>query len=292
MTISHDQAAAKRARADILRLQKQDADEARKIAQSTQRANQAANAALKASSASIITSKLREQERYLKEVERAQAKRAELADKIAKKTKDLYSVEERLSKKVNDQQAKDARAADKLRKAQEDRLRQLENKARVTIESESLSREKSGEPAPRHDVFISHASEDKDGFVRELAEKCNQAGIDAWYDETAIQWGQSLRQAIDHGLSNAFFGVVILSENFFKKQWTNYEFDGLIQKEISGHGAVLPIWHKVSKDEVESFSAPLANRLALNTAVVTIDEIVEELRLRVDELRPSGNVYD
>lgn len=50
--------------------------------------------------------------------------------------------------------------------------------------------ESSGEA---HDVFISHASEDKDDFVRPLANALITEGLDVWYDEMALRIGDSLR---------------------------------------------------------------------------------------------------
>ena len=53
------------------------------------------------------------------------------------------------------------------------------------------------------DVFISHASEDKDDFVRPLAEGLEQRGLRVWFDESTLKVGDSLREAIDHGLGEA-----------------------------------------------------------------------------------------
>ena len=39
----------------------------------------------------------------------------------------------------------------------------------------------------RKDLFISHASEDKDELVRPLAKRLEKAGVDVWYDEYAIK---------------------------------------------------------------------------------------------------------
>lgn len=41
-------------------------------------------------------------------------------------------------------------------------------------------------------AFISHASEDKSGFVIEFATKLRAAGVDAWVDFWAIRAGDSL----------------------------------------------------------------------------------------------------
>lgn len=38
----------------------------------------------------------------------------------------------------------------------------------------------------QHDVFICHASEDKEDFVRPLAEQLRLLYIDVWYDEFSL----------------------------------------------------------------------------------------------------------
>ena len=54
-----------------------------------------------------------------------------------------------------------------------------------------------------HDVFISHASEDKDDFVRPLANALIKQGLDVWFDEMTLRIGDSLRQKIDQCLANS-----------------------------------------------------------------------------------------
>ena len=41
---------------------------------------------------------------------------------------------------------------------------------------------------------------------------------------------------------------------------------------------ILPIWHKVSKDEVQNFSPTIASINAINTADNTLEEIAEKLQ--------------
>ncbi len=130
---------------------------------------------------------------------------------------------------------------------------------------------------PEYDVFISHASEDKDEVVRPLAIALQNKGIKVWYDEFEMKIGDSLRRKIDKGLANSHFGVVVLSKDFIKKGWTNYELDGIITKAISGEQVVLPIWHNITKREVIDFSPSLADKLARSTAINTVDEIATEI---------------
>jgi Domain of unknown function (DUF1883)/TIR domain len=129
----------------------------------------------------------------------------------------------------------------------------------------------------QYDVFISHASEDKDEVVRPLANALRDEGLKVWYDEFELQIGDSLRRKIDKGLANSRFGIVVLSKDFIRKGWTNYELDGIISKSIGGEQIVLPIWHNITKQEVIDYSPSLADKVARNTAVYTIEEIAEEI---------------
>ena len=65
-----------------------------------------------------------------------------------------------------------------------------------------------------YDVFICHASEDKEDFVRPFAERLRQQHIHVWYDEFSLNIGDSLTQKIDEGLAKSRFGIVVLSPNF------------------------------------------------------------------------------
>ena len=128
-----------------------------------------------------------------------------------------------------------------------------------------------------HDVFISHASEDKDDFVRPLANALVNEGLNVWYDEMTLRIGDSLRQKIDKGLANSRVGLVVLSPSFIKKGWTNYELDGIVTMAVSGEQVLLPIWHNITKQQVVDFSPSLADKVARSTATHTIDEIATEI---------------
>ncbi|MCU7977052.1 DUF1883 domain-containing protein [Shewanella sp. SP2S2-4] len=128
-----------------------------------------------------------------------------------------------------------------------------------------------------HDVFISHASEDKDDFVRPLADALIVQGLNVWYDEMTLRIGDSLRQKIDKGLANSKVGLVVLSPSFIKKGWTNYELDGIVTRTVSGEQVLLPIWHNITKQQVVDFSPSIADKVARSTATHTIEEIAIEI---------------
>lgn len=117
----------------------------------------------------------------------------------------------------------------------------------------------------RHDIFLSHASEDK-SVARALYRALKRKGVSVWFDEGTLKIGDSLRTKIDEGLAHCRFGVVILSPSFFAKDWPKKELDGLVSREnISGKKVLLPIWHQVTKAQVTKFSPMLSGRLAGNT---------------------------
>ena len=127
------------------------------------------------------------------------------------------------------------------------------------------------------DVFISHASEDKDTVARPLAEALKNNGLSVWYDEFELKIGDSLRRKIDKGIANSNFGIIIISRDFINKGWTNYELDGLITRAVNGEQTMLPVWHNVTKREVINYSPSLADKLARSTTEFTVEEIAEEI---------------
>lgn len=128
-----------------------------------------------------------------------------------------------------------------------------------------------------HDVFISHASEDKASVARQLANRLRDLGYRVWYDEFELKVGMSLRRSIDKGLVGSRFGIVILSPAFFAKEWPQRELDGLVAQETAGKpDRILPVWHEVDREAVARYSPTLADRVA---AITTdgLDTVVEEL---------------
>lgn len=134
-----------------------------------------------------------------------------------------------------------------------------------------------GTDAREFDVFISHATEDKESVVRPLAHALRGLELTVWYDEFELRIGDSLRRKIDAGISRSRFGVVVLSHAFFAKQWPQYELDGLVTMAMTGKQVILPLWHEISKDEVIRQSPSLADKVALRTSDYGIGEIAEEI---------------
>lgn len=127
------------------------------------------------------------------------------------------------------------------------------------------------------DVFISHATEDKEEVVSPLVYALQEQDLNVWYDEFELKIGDSLRRKIDIGLARSRFGVVVLSHAFFSKNWSQYELDGLVTREMTGEQVILPLWHRITKEEVIGYSPSLADKIARSTSESTIEEIATEI---------------
>jgi TIR domain-containing protein len=286
MSVSMARSTVARLQKEIADLRAKDAQEAKRESDLTAKMVKASNDARTTKSVSTATSKLNEASRASNEIASVQKKRADLSKSLASKTSDLHRAQTTLEKtedsehkKVAADQRKSDDAREKKLKALEQELLRQRRAAQTAplIVTQLEPNTRRDAMLPSYDVFVSHASEDKESFVRPFAEKLLAAGVTPFYDEMTLAWGDSLRRRIEEGLARSRFGVVVLSKHFFAKEWPQRELDGLVQLEIQGHARILPIWHEISKDEVTRFSPMLADKLALSTALLTVDEIVAKL---------------
>lgn len=138
-------------------------------------------------------------------------------------------------------------------------------------------------------IFISHASEDKEEFAKPLAEALINQGYEVWYDDYSLKLGDSLTQEIDKGLASCDYGIVLLSPSFFAKNWPQRELSGLVARETadsSGKKIILPIWHDIDAEFVRQRSPTLADRIAVNTSE-GIEKIIEEINRVTEFINPE-----
>ncbi len=128
-----------------------------------------------------------------------------------------------------------------------------------------------------YDVFLSHASEDKDAVARPLAGILEALGLKVWYDETELQKGDSLVAKLNNGIAASRFGILVLSKHYFGKRWTTFELDTLEYLSITEDRMLIPIWHNISETELRAYRPSLANLLAWDTASSSIKQIANEI---------------
>lgn len=128
----------------------------------------------------------------------------------------------------------------------------------------------------KYAAFICHASEEKD-IVRSLVTWIENKGYKVWYDGLEIKIGDSIRQSIDKGLVKAKYGIIIFSDSFFAKKWTQYELNRLVDAATSEDKIILPILHNITYDDMIKHSPSMANLHALSTNDYSIQEIAYRL---------------
>ena len=132
------------------------------------------------------------------------------------------------------------------------------------------------------DVFISYAREDREPFVISLVSSLRRLGLSVWYDEFNISPGDSIRSSIDEGIAKSRFGIVILSKNYFgkKKFWTKVELDALFTQEAPNKKVILPVWHKLTFEQISKYSPIMASKDPL-LSIDGPDVISQKIRMQV-----------
>lgn len=272
-------------------LQKKLSEESKKEYSKTKEINTIERSITNSTTSNTLRSKQQQIIRKMDEISKSQTKKAEIAKKISTTNEKLQKVQIALSKE-QERDRKKIQDAEKNRENMQlnhERAITRELKTQYSIRNQPVSQPEiqisnsTGEKEIKYDVFISHASEDKDNFVKPLVDQLNVKGYKVWYDEFSLKVGDSLRRSIDSGLLNSRYGIVVLSNAFFAKNWTQYELDGLVTREMEGHKVILPIWHLVTKDQVQQYSPSLADKVAINSSLSTISEIVLQLSEVLDE---------
>jgi TIR domain len=90
-------------------------------------------------------------------------------------------------------------------------------------------------------IFISHASEDKEVIIDPLVKCLSENGIkNYWYDRDFIHTGDLPVQQINEGLSRAKIGIIVFSRQYLDKHWTIWEMMVLLTLLITHKIRIIP----------------------------------------------------
>lgn len=127
---------------------------------------------------------------------------------------------------------------------------------------------------PEHDVFISHANKDKKDFVEDLYQSLNKLGVDIFYDKESLEWGDNWKNKILYGTQNAEFAIIVISENFFDREWTERELSAFLNRQNrNGQKLILPIVHNITTEELKEKYPNVADIQAIDSQKYSCDEI-------------------
>ncbi|HEM3526826.1 TPA: toll/interleukin-1 receptor domain-containing protein [Streptococcus suis] len=137
------------------------------------------------------------------------------------------------------------------------------------VKSIKLDREELG-----YDVFLSHANKDKLEFVNDLNKSLEKLGVKIFYDSESIEWGDNWKQRILEGVEKATFAIIVISENFFDRAWTEKELNEFLTRQTSeGQKLILPIIHNISNDDLRERYPEVGDIQTISSQEHTADEI-------------------
>ena len=238
----------------------------------------------KTKSASTVKSKLNQISTWQKEESRKASESANIGKKISEKRTKRNDAYKKMQKAQLDEEKKKDKRMKSMQVSYENRVKELTNQLSVkTLIPETIHTYV--ESNEEYDVFVSHAWEDKEGFVDEFVAELEKLDIKVWYDKQRIKWGDSMRARIDEGLKKSKFGIAVISPDYIAdgKYWTKAELDGLFQLESVNGKMLLPIWHNITKQQVMNYSPIVASKLAMTTASMTAEEIAKEMQSLLSE---------
>lgn len=125
-----------------------------------------------------------------------------------------------------------------------------------------------------YDVFLSHASADKISYVEELKQMLDTLGIDVFYDKDTIEWGDKWKKKIYEGLEKSEFAIIVISENFFGREWTEKELKELLERQNDeGQKLILPILHNITPEQLREKYSEIADIQGLETSKYSHEQI-------------------
>ena len=130
------------------------------------------------------------------------------------------------------------------------------------------------------DVFIVFAAEDKADLVEPLAHLLMRFGVKVQYADHVVRCGEDLRANLERGFAQAPYGLVVLSNDFAAKNWSEDELRGLSDRGVDFKRVVYPIWFKVTGETLSALAPHVAGgaRIIADTSKL-VKTAVDVIRL-------------
>ncbi len=153
-------------------------------------------------------------------------------------------------------------------------LSYFDDKEKALKAAASVERTPTKPTRKEFDVFISHANKDKLSYVNDLNRVIKKLGINVFYDTDVLSWGDNFKQVILDGTAKSEFAIIVISKNFFDREWTERELDEfLAQQNATGQKIVLPLLYGVTFDELKEKYPTLGDIQAITSKDYTKPEI-------------------
>ncbi len=127
---------------------------------------------------------------------------------------------------------------------------------------------------PEYDVFISHANKDKEDLIEDLYQSLSKLGISIFYDKESLEWGDNWKERILNGTKKAEFAIIVISENFFDREWTERELSEFLNRQNrNGQKLILPIVHNITMQQLQEKYPNVADIQAIDSSKYNCNQI-------------------
>lgn len=137
----------------------------------------------------------------------------------------------------------------------------------------------------KKNIFISHASEDKELVVEPFIQCLEEHGItNYWYDKDQIEGGDVVVQRINEGLSTSKMAIIFFSSSYMRKHWTEWELWVLSALLITHKIRMIPfIYRDITYEQIiEKYPILVPLRFE---PIPPCEEIIRIVRGKLDDSR-------
>jgi hypothetical protein len=135
------------------------------------------------------------------------------------------------------------------------------------------------------DTFISYAKEDEK-LAAEIAGAIKSHGFSVWYAPLSLKIGEKLFNSIEEGINKSKSCLLLISPEYLNKRWTTFEMDTFLRQSVERDKKLFPIWHNVSREDVENKHPSLANIVALPTTT-QFNDLIKSLVNELGQYAPT-----
>ncbi|WP_392564400.1 reverse transcriptase domain-containing protein [Orbus wheelerorum] len=132
-----------------------------------------------------------------------------------------------------------------------------------------------------YDIFLCHASEDKEEIVNPLCQVLRKNNINIFVDSEQIKWGDSLVEKINEALKKSRYVLAILTANSIEKTWPLKELNSVLSNELATKTTKLLTLVKEGDENLVENKLPLLTDKLFLTYKGDPEEVVIQLQKRL-----------
>ncbi|MDD2402791.1 MAG: toll/interleukin-1 receptor domain-containing protein [Clostridia bacterium] len=135
------------------------------------------------------------------------------------------------------------------------------------------------------DLFLCHASEDKERLVRPVHEELIRRKLSCWLDEGEIQAGMDIDDMIYEGMKEAHATAVFFTKYFPKKYWTNKELEDF----IAMGKPIIPVVFDLDEKDISN-KYPSLSSIRIISEISDTQEIARLIECSCNSMQAKDNI--